>query len=494
VESVVERYLTRIESGCMPLEAGALADYIPELAAVDPDRFAVSLVVHDGHLYSVGDSTVEFTIQSISKALTYALALRNCGVEVVDANIGVEPTGEAFNEISVDHTTRRPRNPMINAGALTATALLIRPDAIGATPTDRLEWAPHLDAVFADILEFYSGCAGRQLSMDDAVYRSEMETGSRNRAIAYMLQSFGVFPSHPQAAVDLYVRQCSIRVTSDDLAVIGSTLANGGVNPRTGRRMLDGQISRRVLSVMTTCGMYDGAGDWVTSVGLPAKSGVGGGILAVLPGQLGIGVFSPRLDEHGNSVRGVRACRLLSEDLGLHMFTVARESRVTIRSVFDGRELDPSPLHRSSAEATFLRAHRERIRVLELQGDLTFSGVESVVRRVESFRGRADVIVFDLSRVGIVDDVSRRLLVAILRTRGDGAPDWVLVDPDGVLTPRPGDRRNTADESVDSGDAVVASSMAEAVEAAENALLDRASPRLLEPRSDSPDGGGRTDS
>ncbi|MEH3156254.1 MAG: glutaminase A [Gordonia paraffinivorans] len=457
----------------MPLEAGAVADYIPELARVDPDTFAVSLVVHDGHIYSVGDSSTEFTIQSISKALTYALALRDCGVDVVDANIGVEPSGEAFNEISVDHSTRRPRNPMINAGALTAAALLIRPEMMPTTPSTRVEWAPHLDAAFARILEFYSGCAGRQLSMDDAVYRSEMATGSRNRAIAYMLQSFGVFPSHPQATVDLYVRQCSVRVTSDDLAVIGSTFANGGVNPRTGRRMVDGQIARRVLSVMTTCGMYDGAGDWVTSVGLPAKSGVGGGILAVLPGQLGIGVFSPRLDDHGNSVRGVRACRLLSEDLGLHMFTVARESRVTIRSVYDGRELESGVRERTSREGGYVRAHRERIRVLELQGDLTFSGVESVVRRVDSFRGRADVIVVDLSRVGVVDDVSRRLLVGALRTRGDDAPGWVVVDPDGVLSHVSNGRRVATDDSVDIGDAVIVSSMSEAAVAAEHEVIAR---------------------
>ncbi|MGZ8179563.1 glutaminase A [Williamsia sp. SKLECPSW1] len=471
--SVVERYLQRIETGCVSLGEGKVADYIPELASVDPNTFAVSLVAHDGHIYSVGDTTTEFTIQSISKALTYALALRDRGVDVVDDHIGVEPTGEAFNEISVDHTTRRPRNPMINAGALTATALLIQPELMTAPPATRQEWAPHLDAAFSGILDFYSGCAGRQLSMDEAVYRSEMATGSRNRAIAYMLQSFGVFPSHPQAAVDLYVRQCSVRITSDDLAVIGSTFANGGVNPRTGRRMVDSQIARRVLSVMTTCGMYDGAGDWVTTVGLPAKSGVGGGILAVLPGQLGIGVFSPRLDEHGNSVRGVRACRLLSEDLGLHMFTVARESRVTIRSMYDGTELEAGARTRPDRESTHLRAHRDRIRVLELQGDLTFSGVESVVRRVESLRDRADVVLFDMRRVGVVDGVSRRLLVALLRTRRPDGAGWVVADPDGVLTQtHEGD--TTPDDVLDRDDASITSSWAEAIAHAEDMLLRKA--------------------
>ncbi|MCX6467753.1 MAG: glutaminase A [Corynebacteriales bacterium] len=466
--SVVETYMHRIQSACTPMDAGTLADYIPQLAAVDPDRFGVSVVVHDGHVYSVGDSTIEFTIQSISKALTYALALRERGFDDVDAQIGVEPSGEAFNEISVDHRTRRPRNPMINAGAITATALLLqRPHDDEGTPED---FGTAVDEAFALILEFYSGCAGRHLTMDDEVYRSEMATGSRNRAIAYMLESFGVFPSDPEAAVDLYVRQCSVTVTSDDLAAIGSTLANGGVNPRTGRRMLDTAVTRRVLSVMTTCGMYDGAGDWVTTVGLPAKSGVGGGILAVLPGQLGIGVYSPRLDEHGNSVRGVEACRHLSDDLGLHMFNVARESRVTIRSTYDGHELDLGA-GRSEVERAYLRAHRHRVRVLELQGDLTFSGAESVVRRVESLRPDADVILIDLTRVGVIDDVSRRFIVGLRATLLADDTEWVIVDPDGVVD---AGARQTARSAA--ADAPV-SSMAEAIERAEDILLKRAADR-----------------
>ncbi|KQR98954.1 glutaminase [Williamsia sp. Leaf354] len=466
--SVVETYLHRIQSACTPIDAGTLADYIPQLAAVDPDRFGVSVVVHDGHVYSVGDSAIEFTIQSISKALTYALALRERGFDDVDAQIGVEPSGEAFNEISVDHRTRRPRNPMINAGAITATALLLkRPGVDAATPHDL---GTAVDEAFEVILEFYSGCAGRHLTMDDEVYRSEMATGSRNRAIAYMLESFGVFPSDPEAAVDLYVRQCSVKVTSDDLAAIGSTLANGGVNPRTGRRMLDTAVTRRVLSVMTTCGMYDGAGDWVTTVGLPAKSGVGGGILAVLPGQLGIGVYSPRLDEHGNSVRGVEACRHLSDDLGLHMFNVARESRVTIRSTYDGHELDLGA-GRSEVERAYLRAHRHRVRVLELQGDLTFSGAESVVRRVESLRADADVILIDLTRVGVIDDVSRRFILGLRATLLADDTEWVIVDPDGVVDAAGRQSRRTT-----AADAPV-SSMAEATERAEDILLKSAANR-----------------
>ncbi|WP_188493149.1 glutaminase A [Williamsia phyllosphaerae] len=466
--SVVVDYLRHIETDCVVNNVGELADYIPELAAVDPDRFAVSVAVHDGHVYSIGDSSLEFTIQSISKALTYALALSRRGVETVDAHIGVEPSGEAFNEISVDARTRNPKNPMINAGAITAAALLLDAGHDGDTDTG------DVDEAFTRLLDFYSGCAGRRLSMDEAVYRSETASGSRNRAIAYMLESYGVMPADPEDAVDLYFRQCSVRVTTDDLAVIGSTLANGGVNPRTGRRMLDQVVVRRVLSVMTTCGMYDGAGDWVTSVGLPAKSGVGGGILAVLPGQLGIGVYSPRLDEHGNSVRGVRACRHLSADLGLHMFNVARESRVTIRSTYDGHELDVGA-DRSTVDQVYLRAHRERIRVLELQGDLTFSGTESVVRRVESIRTDADVIIVGLQRVGMIDEVSRRMLIGLRRSLREDGKEWVIVDPDGILVGK--NRRSQERLPSNPAEAAITSTMAEAVTVAEDVLLKQAANR-----------------
>lgn len=347
---------------------------------------------------------------------------------------------------------------MINAGAISAAALLLDP-------------VPDVDVAFASILDFYSGCAGRQLSLDETVYRSETASGSRNRAIAFMLESYGVLSADPEDAVDLYSRQCSVRVTTDDLAVIGSTLANGGVNPRTGRRMVDQVVARRVLSVMTTCGMYDGAGDWVTSVGLPAKSGVGGGILAVLPGQLGIGVYSPRLDQHGNSVRGVRACKHLSADLGLHMFNVARESRVTIRATYDGHELEVGA-GRTGVEQHYLRAHRDRVRVLELQGDLTFSGTESVVRRVESIGADADVFIVELGRVGVIDDVSRRMLLGLRRSLREDGKEWVIVDPDAVLVGT--DRRSRERLPADPTEAAVTSSMSEAVDVAEDILLKKA--------------------
>lgn len=351
----------------------------------------------DGYVYESGDGATEFTIQSISKPLTYALALDQAGQRAVDAKIGVEPSGEAFNEISVDDVTKTPKNPMINAGAIAAVSLVP-----GSSPDER----------FGRIHEFYSACAGRRLSTDHAVYASERDSGARNRAIAYMLQSFGVLDDDPDDVLDVYFRQCSITVTSTDLARIGATLARGGLNPMTGRRVAGGSVVQRTLSVMVTCGMYDGAGDWVSAVGMPAKSGVGGGIVAVLPGQLGIGVYSPRLDDKGNSVRGVRVCRSLSEQLGLHFLTVTRESGSTIRAVYDAAP---------------------KVRVYELHGDLLFAGAEQVLRTVDRDRNRFDVAILEVSRTDHINDAARGMLAGMRSSLTSAGKDGYLVDPDSKV-------------------------------------------------------------
>lgn len=288
---LVQHYLDRIRAEQIELRDGALASYIPELSTVDPESFGLSLSTSDGYVYESGDTAVEFTIQSISKPFTYALALELIGQDAVDAKIGVEPSGEAFNEISVDNVTKTPKNAMINAGAIAAVSLVP-----GAGADDR----------FDRILEFYSACAGRRLHVDMDVYGSEKATGNRNRAIAYMLASFGVLDDDPDEVLDVYFRQCSVRVTSTDLARMATTLARGGCNPMTGRRVSGAKVVRRTLSVMVTCGMYDATGDWVSAVGMPAKSGVGGGIVAVLPGQLGIGVYSPHWTPEATACVGWR--------------------------------------------------------------------------------------------------------------------------------------------------------------------------------------------
>jgi glutaminase len=397
VAEPVQRYLDRIRAEHAGVTDGAVADYIPELARVDSNGFGLAVSSSDGFVYESGDAQTEFTIQSVSKPFTYALAIDRIGAEAVDAKIGVEPSGEAFNEISVDRTTKKPKNPMINAGAIAAVALVP-----GATPDER----------FGLIREFYSAFAGRQLKLDDDVYHSEKRTGSRNRAIAYMLQSFGALDGDPDDVLDVYFRQCSLNVTSTDLARMAATLARGGINPMTGRRVTDPAVVKRTLSVMVTCGMYDAAGDWVSAVGMPAKSGVGGGIVAVLPGQLGIGTYSPLLDAKGNSVRGVRVCRSLSEQLGLHFLSVSRDSRATLRAVYEPRD---------------------NVRVYETHGDLLFCGAEQVVRTVDRERDIFDVAILDVSRVDDIDDAARGLLLgmsAMLRAQGKVG---YLVDPEGIV-------------------------------------------------------------
>lgn len=380
---------------------GDLASYIPELAQVDPTRFGLALSSSDGYVYESGDAGTPFTMQSISKPFTYALALDQLGHAAVDARIGVEPSGEGFNKISVDQVTNVPKNPMINAGAIVACSLIP-----GKTVADR----------FALIREFFSACAGRNLDFDDAVYASERASGSRNRGIAYLLDSFGALGSDPDDALDLYIRQCSLKVTSTDLARMAATLARGGLNPLTGRQVTGAAVVRRTLSVMVTCGMYDAAGEWVSAVGMPAKSGVAGGIVAVLPGQLGIGVYSPRIDAKGNSVRGMLVCRSLSRQLGLHFLTVSSDAHAAIRGVY-------SP--------------RPGIRVYEVHGDLLFAGAEQVARTATRECAEFDVAILDVSRLHAISEPSRALLAGLAEELRALGKQGLLVDPSGSVTPDP---------------------------------------------------------
>ncbi|AYF76222.1 glutaminase A [Nocardia yunnanensis] len=414
---VVARILEEVYELCRSDTSGTLADYIPELAAVQPDSFGICLATADGRVYGSGDLDTAFTIQSISKPFTYALALADRGPAAVAERIDVEPSGEPFFEISLDPTTQRPRNPMINAGAIAAAALVD-----GADAADR----------FARIRRSYSRFAGRQLSMNEAVYASESRTGYRNRAIAYLLRGAGIVDGDPDEAVDRYFRQCSIDVTVRDLAVMAATLANNGTNPLTRERALSRPLVEQVLSVMTTCGMYDSAGDWVTTVGLPAKSGVGGGILAVLPGQIGIAVYSPRLDAHGSSVRGVKACRELSNRLGLHFLHVTRAAHTAIRAAYSVAEA-PSRLRRDADEMEVLHEFGDLARIFELHGDLLFAGAESAVRAVEDTPGRLEALVLDLREVGDVSPVAIRMLDDLEAELAAAGCRVALVDPDAKL-------------------------------------------------------------
>lgn len=396
--SPVQDYLQRLHKEFAPLNDGSVATYIPELARANPDWFGICLATTNGAVYGAGDVGQAFTIQSISKPFVYGIALEDYGRSAVLEKIGVEPTGDAFNSISLEPGTGRPRNPMINAGAIAAAGLVAgKPD----TRSKRL-------------LEIFSLYAGRELALDETVYRSESETGHRNRAIGHMLRNFDILTSDPTPITELYFQQCSISVTCRDLAVMAATLANRGVNPITGKQAIRGEYVESVLSVMETCGMYDFAGEWVYKVGMPAKSGVAGGVIAVLPGQLGIGVFSPRLDARGNSVRGIRVCEELSRRFDLHLLNRPGVGRSTIRLKFSGAEFNSSRV-RTPDEKRLLREVGQRIRVWQLQGHLTFSTAEVVVRDIIETLGDADHVILDLKRVLGINECACGMLHQMLQ-------------------------------------------------------------------------------
>jgi glutaminase len=284
---------------------GRVASYIPELANADPSSFAIVIATTNGQIFEVGDSKKMFTIQSISKPFTYGLALDDHGLDHVLSKVGVEPTGEAFNAIVLDEQSNRPFNPMVNAGAI-ATADLIK----GKDFPDRVK----------RLLAMFRRYASRDIHVDNSVFMSERMTGHRNRAIGHLMLNFGMVGPQIEESLELYFQQCSILVNCLDLAVMGSTLANAGINPQTGERAIQAEYVKYLLSIMLSCGMYDYAGEWAYRVGIPAKSGVSGGIVGVVPGHFGIAVYSPALDQKGNSVRGIEVFKDLSQRFGMHVF------------------------------------------------------------------------------------------------------------------------------------------------------------------------------
>ncbi len=315
----VDAILRDVHAQALGREEGEVADYIPELAKADPAPFGIAVATSRGRLHEIGDTRIPFTIQSVSKALTYCMALELVGRAEVLRRVGVEPSGDPFNAIEFDPLTRRPYNPMVNAGAI-AIAGILRD--------------VHGDGAFGAVLTRFSEAAGRPLAMNEAVYSFEAATGHRNRAIGHLLFGAGALAEPMDSALDLYFRQCSIEVTAADLAVMGATIAHLGDNPITGRQVFDVAAVRDTQAVMFTCGMYDYSGNWAFDVGVPAKSGVGGGILGVVNRQLGIGTYSPRLDRKGNSVRGVEAFRLLSAEMGLHSFDLTNPGSAFVDSFF----------------------------------------------------------------------------------------------------------------------------------------------------------------
>lgn len=420
MDGPIGRFLEELRAEIMSVTDGSPATYIPELANADPGLCGIAIATVDGALHLAGDWDHGFTIQSISKAFVYGHALDVHGRERVLRKVGVEPSGDSFNSIALDMVHRRPFNPMVNSGAI-ATAELIEGN--------------DTDARRATLAAMLARFAGRPLALDEPTYVSERTTGHRNRAIAWMMLSAGMIEGEPEEVLDLYFRQCSYNVTARDLAVMGATLANEGINPITGERALDAEHASDVLTVMLSCGMYNYAGQWAYEVGLPAKSGVSGGILAVVPGQAAIAIFSPPIDENGNSVRALTACKRIAERFGLHQFRTHPDPRTVIRYELDGGQVR-SKRTRSLRELEILFRAGRRIRLLAVQDALYFGSTDRLLRRAGELAADADFLVLDMRRVTRADAAARAMLAEFHRQmRQDG--DRLIfanLDRDGPLS------------------------------------------------------------
>jgi glutaminase len=299
------------------LDEGKNADYIPALAKVNPQLFGIALVTPDGKVYTAGDVTSEVSIQSVSKVFTMARVLQQSGEKAIEDNIGVDATGQVFNSITaIEQFKGKEMNPFVNPGAITTTSMID-----GTTA----------DSVWHTIINTLDDFAGRVLDVNREVYKSESETNQRNQAIAMLMYAYERIKANPLQATDLYTRQCSVNVNARDLAMMAATLANAGRNPVTSKQVIESRHVAPVLAVMATAGLYDDSGKWLYATGLPAKSGVGGGLIAVSPGKFGIAVVSPPLDGAGNSVRGQRAIADISAALGGNPFAPLTASAVAKR-------------------------------------------------------------------------------------------------------------------------------------------------------------------
>jgi glutaminase len=397
----LNNYLENLHKTYAPLTSGEVASYIPELLKADPAWFGIALATVDGHVYQAGDTAQPFTIQSISKVFTYGMALQDQGLDNVLRKIGVEPSGEAFNSISLEPGTGRPMNPMINAGAIATTSLIH-----GPTPEARL----------GRLLETLGQYCGRKLKVDEAVYQSEKATGHRNRAIAHLLVNYGIIEGDPEPSLDLYFRQCSVLVTCRDLAVMAATLANQGVNPITSVRAVKAGLVPRMLSAMASCGMYDYSGEWIYNVGMPAKSGVGGGIIAVLPGRFGLAVFAPPLDAKGNSVRGIAVCKAVSADFQLHMLQAAKATAGSVvRARYDLATVG-SKRTRAPEAARRLAETGQRAVVFELAGELDITSAELILFEASTLPADIRYLIADFRRVSSVDAAAAYLLAGLVQS------------------------------------------------------------------------------
>lgn len=415
VTSPVQQLLDDVHARIGEITDGRVATYIPPLGKADPSLFGLALATRDGHVYEAGDTDVPFTIQSVSKPFVYALALHDRGLNAVLRKVGVEPTGEGFDAIRLEAGTGRPLNPMVNAGAIVVASLV-----------DGADWGRR----FQRILDGLSAFAGRDLSVDHEVLASEERTGDHNRAIGYLLRNAGTLDGSVDEAVKVYFMACSTLVTARDLAVMAMTLSSGGVNPLTGRRVVGTDTTEHVMAVMATSGTYDFAGEWLLRSGLPAKSGVAGGLVAVLPSQLGIGVYSPPLDRRGTSVRAIAACQELSSRFGLHLMRPVTGTMSAIHRYLRGDAVS-SRRSRRFAEREILRTRGRAIALCELQGDLGFASTDIAVRAITGDHDGVRWLILDLHRVVRAEPVAVNLLDALARELREHGVTTVVAAGDG---------------------------------------------------------------
>lgn len=390
----IAQYLAGLHERIAPIWEGAVATYIPKLAEADPSLFGIAIATTDGRVYGAGDIDSAFTIQSVSKPFLYGLALEAHGRAEVLRHVGVEPTGAAFNAAVFDEDNNRPYNPMVNAGAIAVSAMV-----------QGRSYAARRARMKACLARY----AGRPVTIDEGVFRSERETGERNRAIAALMERAAMIEGDTSETLDLYFSQCSVLVTCRDLALMAATLANGGVQPLTGERALDGEYVHDVLTVMNSCGMYNYAGQWSYEIGVPAKSGVSGSIIAIVPGQMGIAAFSPKLDAMGNSVRAIAACKAIAEDFDLHVFRRPAYGTAAVRSLRRGDTLR-SARRRTAHERAILDRRGADIVVAEAQGALFFASAERLVRRLREACAGARFLILDIRRVFAADEGAARLI------------------------------------------------------------------------------------
>ena len=434
MHSPIPDYLLEVLDSCSSDLSGHVADFIPQLATADPDQQALAIATVDGADYSAGEGTHEFTIQSISKPFVYALAVEDIGLEAVLEAVGMEPSGEAFNELSLEGGTGRPLNPMINAGAIATHQLVSYGDRqqIDDGAPQHPSRTEQVRARTAHIVAGLSAFAGRDLQVDYDVADSEYSQAYRNMAIAHMLRTHDVITSDPSEAVRGYIDQCAVLVTVADLAMMAATLANNGINPVTGDQVISPKAARQTLSVMATCGMYDGSGRWLARIGIPAKSGVSGAIIGVLPGQVGIASLSPRLDRVGNSVQGTEMFTRLSVDMGLHLMSNEQPANTAVRGIRTVEGADGADEQVDGGGP----APRERLSRVALQGTLRFTGAERAVRTIVEACDADELeeaVELDLTRVEALSGAGRRMIKEVIRRMRNDGRTVRIEDPEELL-------------------------------------------------------------